>query len=108
MQFDLAAPVEGGGCVRDHYKQAERQGARVPELHVRPPHQLVQHVWYYFVELHRGRPRTGFGAAPFTYESLHWWQRLRGIDLLPIELDILLQLDADFMEGEAERARKTD
>lgn len=57
----------------------------------------VRHVWGWFWELHSSRTSSMNGPEPLSYQEINAWDSLKKVELRPIELDIIKQLDTVFM-----------
>lgn len=76
----------------DHYRQIEKSGGYVPELHVDIPGRF-RHVWNWFLELTTSR---GEGGLP--YSEIQAWQRLTGRSLSIHEVKLIKMIDRRYLE----------
>lgn len=68
-----------------------------PELDGEPLPYVVQHLWTWFLELHRSRSGSGFGPNPIGYVEIDAWQRVNGTRLTPWETEVMFILDAAYI-----------
>lgn len=84
-----------GVTLREHFEQAERQGATVPELHQPGPPDELRYLWNWFCELDETRKFDAWaGRALVTdFQELRAWRDLLQYDLSPWEVRVLVGLD---------------
>lgn len=86
--------------MHDHLASVARQlGRPMPVPPPLPPE--VRHLWQTFLELHRTRP-SGFGASAIPYAEIDAWSRLKRLPLDPWEVDAVVELDAAWMDSQAD------
>lgn len=61
-------------------------------------------VWRAFVQIGRSRP-AGFGVSAISLQEIESWQRLYGVQMTPWELDLLLDIDATFVQHATQKAK---
>lgn len=84
--------------LRDHLKVVERKtGAKMDRLHRKCPAPLA-HVWEWFKQLHPRRQRTEAGAMGLTHIEIDAWSRLTRRAVTAREVDLLLALDAVYLD----------
>jgi hypothetical protein len=65
-----------------------------------PPPEL-EHVWYWFLDLHAGRGFDSNGQAQaISYIEIEAWARLRDTEPTPFEVEVIRTLDRSFCSGE--------
>lgn len=74
-------------------RPAELDGPDCPEL--------LEPLWYLFIQLSRGRTSNGFGANPLAWADIDAWGRLTATDPTPWEIDLLVTLDNVWMTQQA-------
>ena len=57
----------------------------------------LNHLWAYFLELHRRRKSNGFGPVPLQYVDIEAWGRLTRIKLDLWELQAILEADDAYL-----------
>ena len=92
-EFDLAAPVEGGGTKRDHLEAAQRATRKpMEELQMQCPPGML-HLWGYFCELSNAR----HSGQSITFSEIKAWSDLCGVVLTPYEIGVIRRLDREFL-----------
>ena len=69
------------------------------ELDVEPLPYELEHVWQYFLQLHRKRTH-GMSPNPISDEAILAWQRRHGIELTPFEGECIDALDEIYLSNE--------
>jgi hypothetical protein len=64
------------------------------------------HCWAWFGELSRTRSSNGFGQNPISYAEIDAWSRLTNIELTPLEVSAIMQLDSAYLNIQAEQIAK--
>lgn len=78
----------------------ERNGKDHPMLADAPEFpEGLELLWSDFLELHSSRGSTGTGPARITFADIEAWQRIRGVTLLPWEVDCIRKADDGFMHS---------
>lgn len=95
-------PQKDGHTLREHLEAAKKQGADPAELRDLVAPEGVEHVWQWFLALHRGRA-SGFGPSGLSHAEIEAWSRLYGLRPSPFELDCLVALDGAFLRHAASR-----
>jgi hypothetical protein len=86
--------LEDGKSVREHYITAwKTTGNRPHQLDQPILSSLVNHIWGWFIELHRARGITCSGPAPISYRDITDWSRLQDIALKKWEITALCLID---------------
>lgn len=82
-----------------HLEQVEKATGKWPEEYAPlPPPEWTEHIWEVFWEL-RSHAKAGFsGPEHLSFLEIDAWERVRGIRLEPFVLDMILQMDAAFMD----------
>lgn len=58
---------------------------------------LVEHVWFWFLDLSRSRGGSGFGANALSFSEIAAWCALSGERPSPYEVELIRALDGLFM-----------
>lgn len=84
----------------------ERQTGKRPDaLNTPPLPAVLEHVWGWFLGLHRRRRIGSIGPEPIDDVVIHAWATVRRIRMLPVEVAALTLLDDLYFQSIAE-ARK--
>ena len=79
-------------------EKQEEQGESVPALDERPElNPWLQLPWQAFLDLHRHRS-VGYGASPFTLESIIAWMDLYGVVDRIMMFELISAMDAEWLE----------
>ena len=107
-EFALSKTVDEA-TVREHLLSVYRQTGVLPEqLQPVDCPDEIGYLWEYFLSMHKRRTSNGYGANTIASAEMHSWAWLRGVTLLPFELDALDSVEAAYMcslskpQGEAE------
>ena len=79
--------MEGDATKREHFKQAEKRGANIPELHATPP-AGTEYLWEWYCDI-------ASSDAGFSYTEIYAWAVLRGQTLRSWEIKTLRRLDIE-------------
>lgn len=100
-EFWLNSTDRQGVTVSDHYlqlgREADLEGPDFPDV--------VGYLWDYFMELHAARPVGAMGAGPLTFEGIKAWSDLTHRELSPWEVKALKDIDAIWLETQADNRR---
>lgn len=96
-EFVLSDTDKDGVSVRDYLRQLEKSGQEQKELHEPPPHPLVFHIWFYYREISSMRGGGGFGVSPLMPSIINEWQVMRNIELEPIEIDMIIACEREYL-----------
>lgn len=96
----MITPLKQGGTKLDHLKQVEKQKGSdvIPEIEIPED---GQHVWNWFIDLHKKRGSSGFGAAPLLYTEIRAWGELMRITVEPWEVTAIMEMDDAYLETRA-------
>lgn len=89
-QFQLGERQPDGATLREHYQSLERQSGYTHELLEEPDCLMLEYVWGYFLSLDKRRK----GVEAITNLELFMWAQLHGVELTPIEVDLLDELES--------------
>jgi hypothetical protein len=67
---------------------------------------LVEHLWWYYLELHDGRGGNGFGANPIAYVDIQAWSQLARVRLEWWETNAIKAIDRLFRSTKTEEEEK--
>jgi hypothetical protein len=65
---------------------------------------VAAHIWATFIELHDGRTYGMSGPNPLSYEGIHAWSSLVGLELSPWEIELIKSLDNLWIKTTSEEA----
>lgn len=82
-----------GATYRDHMLAAERAGRNTGELDPRPIPSDCDQVLETFWALRRSAGSNGFSANSISFTEIVHWQTLYGVQLEPMEIDLILAMD---------------
>lgn len=105
LVFALEAPSKSGGTLGDHYRAAQRQGRKVPQLQIPPMPPMLHFVFPVFRQLSIRRPFTQGHPLPVPPSEIQAWCVLNQCRLKAWELELFDILDTTWLE--AMRAEET-
>lgn len=94
-----------GATYREHMLAAERAGRDTGELDIRPIPSDCDQVLETFWALRRSAGSNGFAANAISFGALADWQRLYGVQLEPMEIDLILAMDSAALAAFAEKKK---
>ena len=112
-EFELYDSDDDGITLQDHLRQVLKS-AKAAEAHElvlkteaeltnKPPSPLVTHLWFYYREISGMRGGGGMGVAALQPSIINEWQEMRGIELLPLEIDIICSLENTYLKFVSEK-----
>lgn len=91
-----------GGCLRDHYEQAKKGGAGVPQLDTPPLPPIFLPAWIWFWELNARRQSsvgpTAVIPQPIPYTEIEAWARYTGRRPSYLERKAIDVFDRSYLE----------
>ena len=104
----MFAPQADGSTLAAIARQVERVTGRWPDDIPEPPDipPELEHLWVWYWQLRTAQPSAGFGPAPLSFGEMDAWGRVTGNRLQPWQVDVLLAMDAAFLEAQAKAAGK--
>jgi hypothetical protein len=66
----------------------------------------IEHVWEWFWQIHKGRTNNMSGPNPLTWTDLLAWTVVTGIQVRPIEFEIIKEMDSAYLKYVSERQDK--
>lgn len=90
----LGTRDEKGVTTREYLEQRQKTtGKRAKELDLPPFPNVVEHIWLWFIDLHRGRSYGMNGEEPLRWVDIQAWCNLRQKTLQSWEIDMIFELD---------------
>lgn len=83
------------------YLSALEQLENLPEIPF-----YLEHVWAWFWQIHRGRTYGMSGPNPITWENILAWKKLLDIQIRPIEIEIINEIDNTYLEYISDNQKK--
>lgn len=83
------------------YLSALEQLENLPEIPF-----YLEHVWTWFWQIHRGRTYGMSGPNPITWENILAWKKLLDIQIRPIEIEIINEIDNTYLEYISDNQKK--
>lgn len=68
---------------------------------------LLKHIWWWFLELNRGRGNNGFRDLPLTYTEMLAWSQLTEQFPSPYEVAAIRSVDNVYLRSLSKRGKKT-
>lgn len=96
--FQIINSAEEGSEI---YESALRQLEEAPEIPF-----YIEHIWVWFWQLHKGRTYGMSGPNPLTWENILAWRNLLDIEIRPIEIDILNEMDSAYLKYISDNRKK--
>ena len=104
-----------GDSKREHLMQALNSAPEDSELYNSALAQLedipdipfyIEHVWKWFWQIRKGLPPSMSGATPLTWEGIKAWRELLQIQIRPIEIEILYEIDQVYLKYVSDEQKK--
>jgi len=93
--------------LRDEAQAIIAMGHDVPsEYKSLPTPESYAYCLDWFDVLSRTRSSNGFGQNPISYAEIDAWSRLTNIELTPVEVSAIMQLDSAYLNIQAEQIAK--
>lgn len=96
MQILNSAPEDS-----EIYESALIQLEEAPEIPF-----YLEHIWEWFWQLHRGRSYGMSGPNPITWENILAWKNLLEIQIRPIEIEIINEIDSMYLKYISDKHKK--
>lgn len=96
MQVLNSAPEDS-----EMYESALCQLEESPEIPF-----YLEHIWAWFWQIHRGRSHGMAGPNPITWENILAWRDLLEIQIRPIEIEIINEMDSMYLKYISDRHKK--
>lgn len=96
MQVLNSAPEDS-----EIYESALSQLEESPEIPF-----YLEHIWGWFWQIHRGRSHGMAGPNPITWENILAWRDLLEIQIRPIEIEIINEMDSVYLKYISDRHKK--
>ena len=106
---------ENGVSNRDHLSQVLQSAPEGSEIYESALSQLeesldipfyIAHVWEWFWQISRGRSSGMSGANALTRQDIKAWKDLLEIQIRPVEVEILYEIDAVYLKHIADKQKK--
>lgn len=66
----------------------------------------LEHIWGWFWQIHKGRTYGMSGPNPLTWENIKSWRDLLEIQIRPIEIEIIYEIDSVYLKYIADKRKK--
>ena len=108
-------PDETGNSKRDTLMQVLNSAPEDSEMYESALAQLdespeipfyLEHVWNWFWQIHKGRTYGMSGPNAITWENILAWRMLLDIQIRPIEVEILNEIDSAYLKYISDQHKK--
>ena len=66
----------------------------------------IEHIWEWFWQIHKGRTYGMSGPNPITWENILAWRNLLDIQIRPIEIEIINEMDSVYLKYISDKNKK--
>lgn len=108
-------PDDNGSTKRENFLQVLEQAEEGTEMYESALDALengpeiplcIEHIWEWFWQIHKGRSSGMSGPNPLTWSDLYAWASLTGLQVRPIEFEIIKDIDSAYLKYIAEKQDK--
>lgn len=66
----------------------------------------IEHVWNWYWQIRKGNPGGMGGPSPITWQNIKSWRDLLEIQIRPIEVEILYEIDSVYLKYIQDKEKK--